>query len=157
MRLASLPYGLCIPPTAFTPEPVRRRVAGMKQILLMIAVVALVGCAVPMKGTVKNNNANMAKLSVRMTKAQVLETMGPAGKTEGYATKSGGFMEFLFYRTQVADIGVDTIIATVPTEIAGSVTDKHWTPVCIIDGKVKGWGRNFYDDTIKIRKEIIKK
>jgi hypothetical protein len=27
-------------PTAFTPEPVRRRVAGMKQILLMIAVVA---------------------------------------------------------------------------------------------------------------------
>ena len=27
------------PPTAFTPEPVRRRVAGMKQILLMIAVV----------------------------------------------------------------------------------------------------------------------
>ena len=32
------------PPTAFTPEPVWRRVAGMKQILLMIAVVALVGC-----------------------------------------------------------------------------------------------------------------
>ena len=26
-------------PTAFTPEPVRRRVAGMKQVLLMIAVV----------------------------------------------------------------------------------------------------------------------
>ena len=32
-----------LPPTAFTPESVRRRVAGMKQILLMIAVVALVG------------------------------------------------------------------------------------------------------------------
>ena len=32
------------PPTAFTPESVRRRVTGMKQILLMIAVVALVGC-----------------------------------------------------------------------------------------------------------------
>jgi hypothetical protein len=31
-------------PTAFTPEPVRRRVAGVKQILLMIAVVTLVGC-----------------------------------------------------------------------------------------------------------------
>jgi hypothetical protein len=43
VRLASLPYGLA-PPTAFTPEPVRRRVAGMKHILLMIAVVALVGC-----------------------------------------------------------------------------------------------------------------
>ena len=33
-----------LPPTALTPVPVRRRVAGMKQILLMIAVVALVGC-----------------------------------------------------------------------------------------------------------------
>ena len=32
------------PPTAFTPEPVRRKVAGMKQILLILAVVALVGC-----------------------------------------------------------------------------------------------------------------
>jgi len=32
-----------LPPTAFTPEPVRRRLAGMKRILLMIAVV-VVGC-----------------------------------------------------------------------------------------------------------------
>ena len=32
------------PPTAFTPVLVRRRVAGMKQVLLMITVVALVGC-----------------------------------------------------------------------------------------------------------------
>ena len=126
----------------------------MKKTLLILMAVALVGCAAPMEGTVKNNNANMAKLSVRMTKAQVLETMGPAGKTEGYATKSGGFMEFLFYRTQVADTGPNQW--QVPTEITGSVTDKHWTPVCIIDGKVKGWGRNFYDDTIKIRKEIIR-
>ena len=86
----------------------------------------------------------MAKLSVGMTKAQVLETMGQAGKTEGYATKDGGFMEFLFYRTQVANISRENI------------GDKHWTPICIIDGKVKGWGRNFYDDTIKIRKEIIR-
>ena len=27
-----------VPPTAFTPEPVRRRVAGMKQILLMVVL-----------------------------------------------------------------------------------------------------------------------
>ena len=44
MRLASLPYGLCVPPTAFTPEPVRRRVAGMKQILLMMVVLCMSGC-----------------------------------------------------------------------------------------------------------------
>ena len=32
-----------LPPTAFTPEPVRCMVTGMKQVLLMIAVVVLVG------------------------------------------------------------------------------------------------------------------
>ena len=50
-------------------------------------------------------------------------------------------MEFLFYRTQI--------------DYDFNLQDKHWTPICIIDGKLKGWGRNFYDDTIKIRKEII--
>ena len=37
MRLASLPYGLCVPPTAFTPEPVRRRVAGMETAFFFLA------------------------------------------------------------------------------------------------------------------------
>ena len=123
----------------------------MKKTLLMLMAVVMVGC-VYTGGLVKRNNANMARLSVGATKTQVLEIMGPAGKTEGYETKSGGFMEILFYRTQVADIyGVGG------DEKPGSVTDRHWTPICIIDGKLKGWGRNFYDDTIKIRKEIIRK
>ncbi len=37
------------------------------------------------------------------------------------------------------------------------IQDRHWTPICIVDGKVEGWGQNFYDDTIKIRKEIIRR
>jgi len=118
----------------------------MKKILLILMAVALVGCGA-ISGIVRNNNSNMAKLNVGMTKAQVLEIMGPAGKTEGYATKSGGFMEYLMYRTEVA----------YGSEFRGpQITDRHWTPICIIDGKLKGWGRNFYDDTIKIRKEIIR-
>jgi hypothetical protein len=125
----------------------------MKKTLLMLMAVVMVGCSTPPSaGLVKENNANMAKLSVGITKTQVLEIMGPAGKTEGYETKSGGFMEFLFYRTQVADMrGHPHFLQE------EGVTDKHWTPICIIDGKLKGWGRNFYDDTIKIRKEIIRK
>ena len=115
----------------------------MKKLLLLIMAVVLVGCESPyLDDIIKNNNANMAKLSVGMTKAQVLEIMGPAGKTEGYETKTGGVMEFLMYRSQV--------------DLHFNLQDKHWTPICIIDGKLKGWGRNFYDDTIKIRKEIIK-
>ena len=70
----------------------------MKQILVMMMMAVVAGCTAPIIGTVKNNNANMAKLSVGMTKAQVVETMGPAGQTAAYETKSGGVMEFLFYR-----------------------------------------------------------
>ena len=114
----------------------------MKQILVMMMMAVLAGCTAPIIGTVKNNNANMAKLSVGMTKAQVVETMGPAGQTAAYETKSGGVMEFLFYRTQI--------------DYDFNLQDKHWTPICILDGKLKGWGRNFYDDTIKIRKEITR-
>jgi len=110
----------------------------MKSYLWLIAVVA-VGCS-SIEMRVDKNNANMANLSIGMTKAQVIEVMGPAGKTEGYATKSGGFMEFMFYLSMWNGTGVG---------------DQQWTPVCLIDGKVKGWGRNFYDDTIKIRKELI--
>ena len=111
----------------------------MKQILLMIVAVALVGCAVTPGYDNAANNANTAKLSIGMTKAQVLDIMGQAAMNESYKTKSGGVMEFLMYAN------------TFPQR-----RDSHWTPICIIDGKLEGWGRNFYDDTIKIRKEIIK-
>ena len=55
------------PPTAFTPEPVRRRVAGMKQILLMIAVVALVGgCASgPGHFLTKEESAKVIEAAIR--------------------------------------------------------------------------------------------
>jgi hypothetical protein len=119
----------------------------MKYVLYAMIAIVAVGCSsIEINMRVDKNNANMANLSIGMTKAQVIEVMGPAGKTEGYATKSGGFMEFLFYRSAVHHGYED-----------GPIGDKHWTPVCLIDGKLKGWGRNFYDDTIKIRKEVIQK
>ena len=69
--------------------------------------------------------------------------IGLADKTEAYEVKSAGAMMFLFNRTQI--------------DYNFNLQDKHWTPVCIIDGKLKGWGRNFYDNVTKIRKEIIRK
>ena len=126
----------------------------MNKLLLLVMAVMLVGCgatgATGVSRTVKVNNVNMAKLNVGMTKAQVLATMGSAGRTEAYVTNTGGVLEFLFYRTE------HTRVHVIGGEELGTVTDRHWTPVCIIDGKLKGWGRNFYDTTIKIRKEIIK-
>ena len=116
---------------------------GMKKLLILMMALVMTGCTAPVLGLVKKNNANMAKLKTGMATEQVIEVMGPADKTEAYEVKSGGTMMFLFYRTQI--------------DYNFNLQDKHWTPVCIVDGKLKGWGRNYYDDIIKIRKEIIRK
>jgi len=113
----------------------------MKQLLLMMMAVVLVGCGSPVGEDVDANNSNLAKLGIGMTKAQVLDIMGPPATIEAYKTKSGGTLEFLIYRNKWD----------------GRQGDAQWTPICIIDGKTEGWGRNFYGDTIKIRKEIIRK
>ena len=118
----------------------------MQKLLLMVVAVVLVGCGAVKATHIKKNNANLASLTIGMTKAQVLGIMGPPKTTEAYETNSGGSLEYFMYETDYSQgpLAVDAIVTRI-------------TPVCIIDGKLKGWGRNFYDDTIKIRKEIIKK
>ena len=118
----------------------------MKNLILLFVAVVMVGCGSPsVAKLVKKNNANMAKLSVGMNKSQVVAIMGVPEKSEAYETKEGGSIEYLFYRSLASGGLIDN-----------GDGDKFWTPVCVIDGLVKGWGRNFYDDTIKIRKEIIR-
>ncbi len=55
------------PPTAFTPEPVRRRVAGMKQVLLVLTAGVIMGCGNPelkeMKKQVEWQSAKIADLT----------------------------------------------------------------------------------------------
>ena len=142
----------------------------MKLIISLFVAVVLVGCETTtftdseINRFVGQNNANIFKLQTDMSKDDVIKTMsqgfaegkfpayskdrpnelkGMPRRTESYQGKDGQSLEFWFYYTQRND----------PYE---SKSDKHFTPLCFIDGKLKGWGRNFYDDTIKIRKEIIK-
>ena len=128
----------------------------MKQCFLLMIVAMTWGCTSPSAAKlVQANNANMAKLKVGMAKEQVLTIMGPAQKTEAHETKTGGSMEFLYYRTEIPRLHI--LAGWEINEPFGPVNDRHWTPICIVDGKVKGWTRRFYDDTIKIRKEIVPK
>ena len=65
----------------------------------------------------------------------------------------------LFSRVSESYGRLDILINNAASGVQRPLVDlqeKHWTPVCIIDGKLKGWGRKFYNDTIKIRKEIIR-
>ena len=67
----------------------------MKQCLLLMIVAMTWGCTSPSAAKlVQANNVGMAK-------EKVLAIMGPAQKTEAHETKTGGSMEFLFYRTEI--------------------------------------------------------
>ena len=144
----------------------------MKYLLVLIITASIQGCVTQHEMDAKEIRrytgqvkANLLSLKIDMSKTEVMATMGSqltsdnfpiyakeaphrlSGtpyKSEAYATKNGSILEYWFFYTELA------------TERTGML-DKHLTPLCFIDGKLKGWGRNFYDDTIKIRKEIIRK
>jgi len=78
---------------------------------------------------IEKNRSNLMKLEVGMSKKEVIDIMGMPYNREAYAVP-GGSLEFLIYLTKYTD--------------SGSIPDSDTTPVCFMDGKVTGWGRNFY-------------
>jgi hypothetical protein len=122
----------------------------MKKTLLMLMAVVMVGCASSGGGKANKNAKNLLQLKIGQTKETVLKTMGQPEKTEAYKAKDNRSLEFWFYLT--SGRWMDHVGR--PME---AFSDKHYTPLCFVEGKLEGWGRNFYDDTIKIRKEIIRK
>lgn len=105
---------------------------------LLFSTFILQGCA-GYGAIAEKNNSNLLKLDIGETKSRVLEIMGNPHKNEKYQIENRNY-DVWFYRT-----------AHTPDY---SETDDEFTPVVIIDGKVAGWGRNFYDNTIKIKQEI---
>jgi hypothetical protein len=100
---------------------------GLSQVFILFAVaLATTGCGVLNAIQARSNNANLMKLEVGMSRNQVLQLMGQPDKREAY-----GNSEFLIYRT--------------PSDF--------FTPIAIVDGKVVGWGRNYYDNAIRSKIE----
>lgn len=85
------------------------------------------------------NNSNLLKLEIGDSKSKVLEIMGNPHRNEKYQIENRTY-DVWFYRTSHTPDNKET--------------DDEFTPIVIIDGKVDGWGRNFYDNTIKIKQEI---
>ena len=137
----------------------------MKKTLLMsvtaCAVLLLVGC----KTLAEHNQAQMLQLALGMPKSSVLNIMGAPSKMEMYEKKNGEVWDFWFY------ISLDK--RTIPYDPTDSIErlrgeapkakdiswivirDTAYIPICIVDGHVKGWGVNIYQNNIRIRKEII--
>lgn len=105
---------------------------------LLILTFLLPGCA-GYGAIAEQNNSNLLKLEIGDLKSSVIEIMGNPHKNEKYQIENHNY-DVWFYRT-----------AWTPDE---RETDDEFTPIVIIDGKVAGWGRNYYDNTIKIKQEI---
>lgn len=108
----------------------------MKKILLVICVFFLCGCACAK--TARRNNDLLLTLNIGQGKQEVLQIMGNPSRNERYSS-GGKETEIWYYRTDV--------------DIYGS-EDDNFTPVVFENGKLAGWGRNFYDERIEYQSQI---
>nr|WP_275659134.1 MULTISPECIES: DUF3192 domain-containing protein [Shewanella] len=78
----------------------------------------------------EQNRVNLSKLSLGMTRDQVMTLMGTADFNEAY-TKQDKTVNVLYYRTQ-------------RTREDGTTTKDECTPIVITDNRVVGWGEKAY-------------
>ena len=132
----------------------------MKKIILisLLAItitITLTGCVSSLEKTRTQNRQNILKLSVGMTKPQVIEIMGTktAGGKFGETRVNNPYKSeiiqgklklygILYYYTDL-----DSAIYTANPSF---ITDKDLTPLVFQDGRLIGWGKDFLK-TIKTK------
>ena len=121
----------------------------MRGLAILSMVLLLVGCA--SVGSVRTKNRErLTKLSVGMSKSEVLKTMGTGTtydyfsrpsrinnpyRTETLKGKDGKLYEVLHYYTDIKKSDF-------------AITDDELTPIVLLDGKVVGWGWGFLNDNV---------
>ena len=114
-----------------------------KTICSLLLFAFLLGCAgsrIQTGREAKVNRDKMIMLEIGMTKEEVLKTMGKPRKTEVYPSSDGN-IEFWLYLTE-------------RRERFETITDNNYTPFSFKKGKLQGWGRNYYNDVLKIEQDI---
>ena len=115
---------------------VERKGDKMKKVVIAsILGLFLCGCSADdWYGHGYTNRTNLNKIEIGMTKAEVREIMG-----KPYQREASSDSEWWLYQT--------THSAYVPYEV-------RYTPIAFVDGKVIGWGRNYW--TTKEQKFDVK-
>jgi hypothetical protein len=132
----------------------------MKPLCVALALLLLVACGPTMMELMEQarmeNRQKLIRLSIGMTKAEVLEVMGTRTmvlrstadietevfrinnpyRVESAKDTLGQTYEILFYYTDLK-------------KTDGIITDDELTPLVIKDGQLIGWGWTFLGDTIK--------
>lgn len=99
----------------------------MKKALVLAMVLLLAGCSY---GEIaRKNNEAMLTLKIGQAKEEVLEIMGKPSRSQSYF-RGGKQTDVWYYRTSpdVLDWGIDD----------------NFTPMVFKDGKLTGWGKDYY-------------
>jgi len=101
----------------------------------------LVSSCAPWKEVQGRNRDNLMNLELGMTKDQVIQVMGKPDLNEAYQGAKGSSLVILFYYTnrKWAD---------------DNVTKDECTPIVLENGKLIGWGDEFYQSKLKVELEI---
>ena len=122
-------------------------------IIVMTCLLFLSGCVSSNPTTTKiraDTREKMLNLSVGMTKQEIYAAMGTETitsvsghvikkpyKTEMYRSSKGNRIEILYYYTELK-------------KSDDAITDDELTPLVLIDGKLDGWGRSYWDSIIQM-------
>ncbi len=128
----------------------------MKQLLIIVGLAGLLcGCAgspawtsmqiSSTRSEAKKNNADLMRVQIGQSRKTMLAIMGTPTKREEYQLPNRQVIEFLFYRTEGW------------SRYQQMDTDAQFTPVAIRDGKVIGWGRNYYDRVVRAAVDVTVK
>ena len=101
-------------------------------IAAFLIAVAVSSCGVARQSQSRDVNAQLMNISVGMDRAEVLKLLGPPFSREAYGNE-----EYLIYETNYF----------------GQSEQERNTPILLRDGRVVGWGRNYYDNTKKSKIE----
>ncbi len=93
----------------------------------------------------KLNNQKIMNLTIGQPRNEVLDIMGPPAKREAYQLENQRVVEFLFYRTSGWSATDD------------GDKDYQFTPFAFKENKLVGWGRNYYDNVVRIAIEATTK
>ena len=95
-------------------------------LLILPLILSAISCTSPGKIRERNRN-NLSRLTLDMSRQQVLTVMKRPYRSETLSLSSGKRLELLYYHTDLKTPD-------------GAVTDDELTPVVLIEDKVIGWG-----------------
>lgn len=113
-----------------------------KSLVIGIITLTIISCSCAHISQ-SSSRYGLMQLNIDMSKKDVLRIMGMPFLNEAYKMPNGT-LEVFFYYTQ-------------RQRIDRNITKDECTPVVLENGKVVGWGDNFYDNKMRYVIEIIKK